>query len=314
MIQDQYLKSETCPSCQTKFKGKFCHDCGEKAFHESDYRIKKFITQTIDIFTHFDEKFLRSFLYIFTKPGFLTRQNMHGIRVKYAKPMQIFLLSNILFFLVTHAVGVTDYTPNIGDEKYGGFGNYFVFRWLSVVDSWVIDRIASLAKYKQEHFGLSKIQFSERFWLNSYIYSKSFIVVIIPFFAGTVYIFFKNRFKYFANALIFAAHFLSFQLIVFSILSFLRYNYDINILKPFLWLLKLDGIRLVTYFLFSSDFEIVNMLYFIPYIFLALKRIFPTAKPSLILLKAYFISKILFFINFVVYKKILIVLTLLLMH
>lgn len=314
MEKEHYNEQNTCPSCHTTFKGKFCHQCGEKSFHESDYTIKKFLAQTIDIFTHFDGKFLKSAIYIFSKPGFLSKQNMRGIRVKYAKPMQIFLLANILFFFITHLIGVTDYTPNIGDEKFGGISNYFIFRWLEPLDEWVIRQISILTDIKVKHFELSVKQFVERFWLNSYIYSKSFIILIIPFSAGAIYLFFKKRFNYFANALVFTAHFVSFQLVVFSILSIFKYRYDINIFKPFLWLFYHESIKPVTDFFFASKFEFVNMIYWIPYLFLAFRTVFPKENAVLTFIKSYFIARILFFITFVVYKKLLIVITLLLMH
>ncbi|UKT63787.1 DUF3667 domain-containing protein [Pedobacter mucosus] len=314
MYKDSNREVNTCPSCQTKFEGKFCHNCGEKAFHESDYRIKKFVEQTVDVFTHFDGKFVRSSKYIFAKPGFLAEQNMHGIRVKYAKPMQIFLLANILFFFITHLIGVTDYTPNIGDEKFGGISNYYIFKWLEPVDEWIVKQIEALTDIKLAHFGLSTDEFSKRFWLNSYIYSKSFIILIIPFSALAIYLFNKKRFKYFSNALVFTAHFVSFQLIIFSILSIFRYKYDINLFKPFLWLFYHKGTQPVTDFFFGSSFELVNMIYWIPYLFIAFRKVFPEEKAILTFVKTYFIARILFFITFVLYKKLLIVLTLLLMH
>lgn len=314
MRKDSNHEVNTCPSCKTKFEGKFCHNDGEKAFHESDYTIRKFLEQTVDVFTHFDGKFVNSVLYIFTKPGFLAEQNMHGIRVKYAKPMQIFLLANIFFFFITHWVGVTDYTPNIGDEQFGGISNYYIFGWLEPLDQWIISQIGSLKSLKIDHFGISADEFRQRFWLNSYIYSKSFIILIIPFSAFAIYLFYKKRFKYFSNALIFTAHFVSFQLVLFSIFSIFRYQFNINLFTPFLYIYDLESIKTITHFFFGSNFEFVQMLYWMPYLFLAFRRVFSQEHSMITFLKAYFISRILFFITFVFYKKLLIVLTLLLMH
>ncbi|MGY3052695.1 hypothetical protein ACVWYG_000891 [Pedobacter sp. UYEF25] len=314
MRKDSNQEVNSCPSCKTKFEGKFCHNCGEKAFHEEDYTIKKFMEQTVDVFTHFDNKFLRSAKYIFIKPGFLAEQNMHGIRVKYAKPMQIFLLANILFFFITHLIGVTDYTPNIGDEQFGGISNYYIFHWLRPFDEWIVNQISLLTSIKLKHFELNEDQFSKRFWLNSYVYSKSLIVLIIPFSATAIYLFFKKRFKYFSNALVFTAYFTSFQLITFSVLSIFRYSYGINIFEPFTWLFNYGIMKPVTEFLFPSNFEFIHMFYWIPYLFIAFRRVFPQENAVITFIKTYFIAKILFFLTFIFYKKLLIVLTLLFMH
>lgn len=314
MHKDTNTAVNTCPSCQTKFAGKFCSNCGEKAFHESDYKIKKFLEQTVEIFTHFDSKFVRSVKYIFTRPGFLTEQNMHGIRVKYAKPMQIFLLANIFFFLLTNWTGVTDYTPNLLDYKYGAISDFFIFKWLRPLDNWVVDQISVLASAKSHHFGLSEDEFSRAFWLNSHIYSKSFLVLIIPFSAIIIYLFYKKRFKYFTGSLLFSAHLVSFQLIIFAIVSIFTTRYQVNIYQPIEWLFYKTPLKPITEFFFLSDFELDNLLLWIPYLFFAFRRLFPTEHPIITFIKAYLISRILYFMTFIFYKKILIVFTLLLMH
>src|SRR5258708_2269115 len=90
-----------CVSCGTKLKGSYCWKCGEKKLNPSkDYSIGKFIEQTVDGFTHFDSKFLRSFKALLFKPGFLTIEFIHGRRMHYMKPVQIFIIAIVLFYFI----------------------------------------------------------------------------------------------------------------------------------------------------------------------------------------------------------------------
>src|SRR5882672_9429477 len=89
----------TCIACGTKLKGNYCWKCGEKKLNPAkDYALYKFIEQTVDGFTHFDSKFLRSFKALLFKPGFLTLEFIHGKRLHYMKPVQIFIIASVLFY------------------------------------------------------------------------------------------------------------------------------------------------------------------------------------------------------------------------
>ena len=91
---------QTCRTCGNSMEGKFCSNCGEKQFNENDYTVKKFVNQTIDIFTHFDGKFFLSIKYLLFYPGKLTRDYLNGRRVKLMKPLQMYILIALFFFFL----------------------------------------------------------------------------------------------------------------------------------------------------------------------------------------------------------------------
>ncbi|GGH04033.1 DUF3667 domain-containing protein [Mucilaginibacter phyllosphaerae] len=303
-----------CPSCNTAFNGRYCFNCGEKAFHESDFTIKKFLAHTLDMFTHLDGKFLRSLKYLFAKPGFLTHENMRGARVKYAKPVQLFLLANVLFFIILHFAPTTDYTPGLGDEHYNHLSDYPLLKKLAPVDTAVVQYIGKVTDEKFEKTHLSPQELEDHFLINSRIYSKSFLLLLVPLFGGIVYLFNVRKFKYFSFSLIFAAHFLAYQLITYSVSSLFIYKFKIPIWRPFTYLFFETPIAPVSQFLFSDPFLFVNMLLWIPYLFIAFRRLFPEEIKAVTLVKTYFIAQIFFFLTFGFYKKLLILLTLWLMH
>ncbi len=89
-----------CRTCNSPLGGLFCSNCGEKDFDKNDYTIKKFISQTIDVFTHFDGKFFRSMKYLLFYPGKLTVEYLAGRRVMLMKPVQLYILMAVAFFFL----------------------------------------------------------------------------------------------------------------------------------------------------------------------------------------------------------------------
>lgn len=89
-----------CRTCNAPLRGKFCSNCGEKDFDENDYTLKKFISQTVDVFTHFDGKFFRSIKFLLFYPGKLTEEYLSGRRVQLMKPVQLYILMAVAFFFL----------------------------------------------------------------------------------------------------------------------------------------------------------------------------------------------------------------------
>ncbi len=101
----------TCKNCGHVFKGKICNNCGEKVFNQNQLTAKHFFYQVIDFFYHRESKVLKTIKLNFLKPGFITQENLRGVRVPYAKPVQLYLVVAFLFYIIVSKVGVTDYIP-----------------------------------------------------------------------------------------------------------------------------------------------------------------------------------------------------------
>ncbi len=92
-------EAQSLASCAATLQGKFCHDCGEKAFDPHDHSLKHFVAEGFHTFTHLDSKFLQSLKLLLSKPGVLTREYLAGRKKHFMKPLAIFIIANLLFFL-----------------------------------------------------------------------------------------------------------------------------------------------------------------------------------------------------------------------
>ena len=89
-----------CQNCGKPLAGPFCSACGQ---HDVDYHrsFAPMVEDALEGFVHFDGKFLKSARYIFTRPGFLTKEFIAGRRVRYAHPLRFYIFASFLFFAVT---------------------------------------------------------------------------------------------------------------------------------------------------------------------------------------------------------------------
>lgn len=70
-----------CKSCNNKFEGKYCNQCGEKMILDSDFLIKNLIGQAFETVTNIDSKLLLTLKLLFFQPGKLTSKFVEGIRI-----------------------------------------------------------------------------------------------------------------------------------------------------------------------------------------------------------------------------------------
>jgi hypothetical protein len=89
-----------CQNCGEPLAGPYCSACGQ---HDVDYHrsFGPMVEDALEGFFHFDGKFLKSARYIFTRPGFLTKEFIAGHRVRYAHPLRFYIFASFLFFAVT---------------------------------------------------------------------------------------------------------------------------------------------------------------------------------------------------------------------
>ncbi|MEP6675301.1 MAG: DUF3667 domain-containing protein [Ferruginibacter sp.] len=345
-----------CRNCGNAFRGKICNVCGEKVFQEKHLTVGHFFHQILDFFYHFESKVLKTIWLNFIKPGKITKDNLNGLTVPYAKPIQLFLVVNLIFYFALHFSHISDYTPSQGDHYYFTLSDHKMFGFMKPVDNAVISGIDHLTEKKREAFleeqrdRVTRIKsslyspegnptwqkdsarfvnadtvmttkfaavalFNEEFDHRVSGYSKSLVFLIVPFIALIFFIFFFNKLKYYGAALILATHFMVYNMCFFCLhilidwlprrMGWVPDNVNVSLFAPFQFMFYNDTMAPVSNVIFGPDFEMLHLIFWLPWMFIAFKRMWNLPWWQN-LIGSYLCSRIFFYLIYGVYKKFLI--------
>jgi hypothetical protein len=124
-----------CPSCGAKTVGQFCSACGEKEITERDYSLGRYLREVIAAVTLLESKALRSLWLVVSEPGFLSNEYFSGRRVRYLKPLQLFVFLNVVYYFSITMFFATTFTTPLDTQLhvnnyYPGYANARVERKL----------------------------------------------------------------------------------------------------------------------------------------------------------------------------------------
>lgn len=198
-------EAERCPACQAKMKGKFCRKCGEKRFRHSDLSLSRLAREFWSKITHADSRTWTTFKLLFLHPGFLTRQYCTGVRKPYLKPVQVFFIANVLYF-----IGLMFFT---NDVFYFPLRNYVRFHPFGVdFEAWA--QAAAVGK------GMTWADFTAAFDAQMQTQVKTWIVLNVPLLALLMALLYANQRRFLVEHLVFALHFYAFVMVYICLLSF----------------------------------------------------------------------------------------------
>ncbi len=88
-----------CANCHAALAGEYCAACGQR--HEPHiHTVAHFAAEAFESISHADSRLWRTLWYLFSRPGFLTREFFAGRRVAYLPPFRLYLVMSVLFFTV----------------------------------------------------------------------------------------------------------------------------------------------------------------------------------------------------------------------
>jgi Protein of unknown function (DUF3667) len=100
----------TCPSCAARTIGHFCGNCGEKEVTDQDYSLQHYLKEIVAAVTLLESKVFRSVWLLLTKPGYLSSEYFGGRRVRYMKPLQLFVFLNVVYYFSLSLFVATTFT------------------------------------------------------------------------------------------------------------------------------------------------------------------------------------------------------------
>lgn len=165
------------------------------------------VYNSFDVVFAWDNKVWRSLVSLVAFPGKLTREYLDGRIARYVHPSKLFWFLTIIFFALL--VGV-DIPPKIETET----------------ETVAVDQVEE--SDKDSNVGVFELGFGESAQYGPsldqdeiletlYSWAPYLVLILVPFFALLVRIFFYNRNYYYADYLIFALHFHAFLFLLFSL-------------------------------------------------------------------------------------------------
>ncbi len=113
-------KPEDCLNCGAKITGSYCSNCGQKntSYRESIWHI---VSDLLEEAFSFDSRLYRSVYLLLLRPGVMTREYNEGKRVKYIRPLRIYLFSSIVYFFILSMIRPVflDFQHGISDVEGG---------------------------------------------------------------------------------------------------------------------------------------------------------------------------------------------------
>ena len=192
-----------CPSCNQPAGGRYCSSCGERRPATGPPTLRHYFDVAADLLTNFDTKGYRSLWYLVTRPGFLSVEQLRGSRVRYAKPLSLFISINVVYYISISLFGANTFTTPLavqmnGNNYYGAFAAKEVVRAVEASGS---------------DYAAFERSFNER----TNVLSKTLIFLFIPLYAALFYGFFHRRRRYVVEHAVVATHLWAFILLVLAV-------------------------------------------------------------------------------------------------
>ncbi len=122
MKEDNTAPEINCLNCDLPFEERYayCPNCGQKAAEDLTFGV--LFNNTISNYFSYDARFLKSFIPLVLKPGFVAREFIKGRRLKYLHPAQYYLFVSVIFFFL-FSISTRRNTENVDNILEKGLEN-----------------------------------------------------------------------------------------------------------------------------------------------------------------------------------------------
>ena len=198
----------TCPTCREECATEFCGRCGEKRLDHHDLAIAGLVGHALESLTHVDGRVFRSVRDLVIRPGALTAAYMRGRRRPYFAPFQMFLVTNVLFFVLQSALGFQVLSNDLGSH----IGTWKVSRqYYSAIARPIAERRLAAS-------GRTIEQYTDVFNHAVRVNAKALVVAMVPMVALVLLALFPRARYPVTTAIVLALHLLAFFLLLETLL------------------------------------------------------------------------------------------------
>lgn len=240
MSHKNYRSETNCLNCGAEVTGKFCSSCGQENI-ETRENFFHLAFHVIGDFFHFDSKFFRSMIPLFTKPGFLTREYWAGRRMEYIHPLRLFFFATIVLVIIANAY-------------YHKFEKQIVEERITRTSSATIDSTHVMTKEEREtseRMGRKIITGTQKVFDYAATYLKYISFILLPIYAFGFKLLYIRSKKLYVEHLVYTLHFQSFVNIVMSVLLLIPLFFLPSARD---WFMKVALVLTIGYVIFSLRF------------------------------------------------------------
>lgn len=212
---------ELCLNCGTPAPGKFCPECGQETACEPQ-TVAEFFDALIAQYVAREGQLWSTLSKLFFAPGTLTLEYMAGRRARYLRPLQLYLIASVMVFGAVQFFGLNldlrfyeDQGVHLlrnsrlsADEAHDyGLGVTPVQIVLAHFDTPGVRRFGAMSL--EDRFTFLRARRAQ--------YVSYFVLFLVPIYALTLGLFYRNRRRPYAEHLIFGLHCQSFLLFMLLI-------------------------------------------------------------------------------------------------
>lgn len=92
-------KVEACPNCGSRLVGPFCATCGQQQ-RPLRLPVYRFVNDAVKEYFGIDGRLWRTLGFLLFRPGRLTREFFEGRRIRFLRPLRIYLTATLFFFFL----------------------------------------------------------------------------------------------------------------------------------------------------------------------------------------------------------------------
>jgi uncharacterized protein DUF3667 len=190
------LAAPPCPGCARPVPEEYCGACGEPRRVEP-LSLGSLIAAGVEHLTSLDVRLLRTLRLLVARPGQLTVEYRRGVRARYTRPLQLFLLVVGAAFLAVGVIGSKPLTQK------------------ALLDTPGLKALAPRIDRMMHESGETPERFYARFGQRSDDVKRVLLVAFVPTLAACLLLFYAGSGRYAVEHLVFATHYLTFLVVFF---------------------------------------------------------------------------------------------------